>query len=147
MHPRPRLIPVLGALAACAWISPLAAAPAATFKVTTPAEFQAALTTAAGNRRRLDYLAGPEPVFPVPLQEVFGCRETPSLCNGRVPVMLHLLSPAGRPVQITRDLAGFWARSYAEVRKELRGRYPKHAWPEDPLTATPVTKVRGRRRD
>ena len=104
-----------------------------------------ALTTAAGNRRRLDYLAGPEPVFPVPLQEVFGCRETPSLCNGRVPVMLHLLSPAGRPVQITRDLAGFWARGYAEVRKELRGRYPKHAWPEDPLTATPVTKVRSRR--
>ena len=103
------------------------------------------LTTAAGNRRRLDYLAGPEPVFPVPLQEVFGCRETPSLCDGRVPVMLHLLSPAGRPVQITRDLAGFWARGYAEVRKELRGRYPKHAWPEDPLTAAPVTKVRIRR--
>ncbi|WP_295386586.1 ATP-dependent helicase HrpB [uncultured Thiodictyon sp.] len=103
------------------------------------------LTTPAGNRRRLDYLAGPEPVLPVPLQELFGTRETPSLCAGRVPIMLHLLSPAGRPVQITRDLAGFWARGYPEVRKELRGRYPKHPWPDDPLTALPVTKTRGHR--
>ena len=103
------------------------------------------LTTPAGNRRRLDYLAGPEPVLPVPLQELFGTRETPSLCAGRVPIMLHLLSPAGRPVQITRDLAGFWARGYPEVRKELRGRYPKHPWPDDPLTAQPVTKTRGHR--
>ncbi len=102
-------------------------------------------TTPAGNRRRLDYLAGPEPVLPVPVQELFGTRETPSLCAGRVPVMLHLLSPAGRPVQITRDLAGFWTRGYPEVRKELRGRYPKHPWPEDPLAAAPVTKTRGPR--
>ncbi len=102
-------------------------------------------TTPAGNRRRLDYLAGPEPVLPVPVQELFGTRETPSLCAGRVPVMLHLLSPAGRPVQITRDLAGFWTRGYPEVRKELRGRYPKHPWPEDPLAAAPVTKTRGHR--
>ncbi len=102
------------------------------------------LVTPAGNRRRLDYLAGPEPVLPVPVQELFGARETPSLCAGRVPVMLHLLSPAGRPVQITRDLAGFWARGYAEVRKELRGRYPKHPWPEDPLAAAPVTRIRPR---
>jgi ATP-dependent helicase HrpB len=104
-----------------------------------------AITTPAGNRRRLDFLSGPEPILPVPLQEIFGARETPSLCGGRVPVMLHLLSPAGRPVQITRDLAGFWARGYPEVRKELRGRYPKHAWPEDPLTAQPVSRVRGHR--
>nr|WP_257791264.1 ATP-dependent helicase HrpB [Candidatus Thiodictyon syntrophicum] len=103
------------------------------------------LTTPAGNRRRLDYLAGPEPVLPVPVQELFGTRETPSLCAGRVPVMLHLLSPAGRPVQITRDLAGFWARGYPEVRKELRGRYPKHAWPDDPCSAVPVTRVRPQR--
>lgn len=103
------------------------------------------LTTPAGNRRRLNYLAGPEPVLPVPLQELFGARETPAVCDGRVPVLLHLLSPAGRPVQVTRDLAGFWSRGYAEVRKELRGRYPKHAWPEDPLSAAPVARA-GRRR-
>ncbi len=103
------------------------------------------LTTPAGNRRRLDYapVSGglPEPILPVPLQEMFGARETPSVCRGRVPVTLHLLSPAGRPVQITRDLAGFWVRGYPEVRKELRGRYPKHPWPEDPLTAQPVTRT------
>ncbi len=99
-----------------------------------------ALTTPAGRRRRLDYLAGPEPVLAVQLQELFGCRETPAICQGRVPVMLHLLSPAGRPVQITQDLAGFWSRGYPEVRKELRGRYPKHAWPADPLQAEPVAR-------
>lgn len=98
------------------------------------------LTTPAGRRRRLDYGAGPEPVLAVPVQELFGCRATPSLCQGRVPVMLHLLSPAGRPVQITQDLAGFWTRGYPEVRKELRGRYPKHAWPEDPLKAEPLAR-------
>jgi ATP-dependent helicase HrpB len=101
------------------------------------------LTTPAGNRRRLDYLVGPEPVLPVPVQELFGARDTPCICGGRVPVMLHLLSPAGRPVQVTRDLAGFWVRGYPEVRRELRGRYPKHAWPEDPLAAVPVTRARG----
>ncbi|MGE5152550.1 MAG: ATP-dependent helicase C-terminal domain-containing protein, partial [Bdellovibrio bacteriovorus] len=99
-----------------------------------------AVTTPAGRRRRLDYCAGPEPVLAVPVQELFGCRETPAVCQGRVPVMLHLLSPAGRPVQITQDLAGFWTRGYPEVRKELRGRYPKHAWPEDPISAAPVAR-------
>jgi ATP-dependent helicase HrpB len=98
------------------------------------------LTTPAGRRRRLDYCAGPEPVLAVPVQELFGCRETPAVCQGRVPVMLHLLSPAGRPVQITQDLAGFWTRGYPEVRKELRGSYPKHAWPEAPLKAEPVAR-------
>jgi ATP-dependent helicase HrpB len=96
------------------------------------------LQTPAGNRRRLDYTAGPEPVLAVRLQEMFSARETPTVCAGRVSVTLHLLSPAQRPVQVTRDLAGFWARGYAEVRKELRGRYPKHHWPEDPIDAKPV---------
>jgi ATP-dependent helicase HrpB len=98
------------------------------------------LTTPAVRQRRLDYCAGPVPVLPVPVQELFGSHETPTICQGRVPVSLHLLSPAGRPVQITRDLAGFWSRGYPEVRKELRGRYPKHAWPEDPLSAAPVAR-------
>jgi len=106
----------------------------------------AALVTPAGNRRRLDYGASEGPVLAVPVQEMFGAAETPSVCGGRVPVMLHLLSPARRPVQVTRDLAGFWSRGYAEVRKELRGRYPKHHWPEDPAAAKPVAGGVKRRR-
>ena len=68
--------------------------------------------------------------------------ETPAIAGGRIPVMVHLLSPAGRPVQVTQDLAGFWARTYADVRKELKGRYPKHYWPEDPYSATATERVR-----
>jgi ATP-dependent helicase HrpB len=69
---------------------------------------------------------------------MLGARETPRICGGRVALTLHLLSPARRPVQVTSDLAAFWANAYAEVRKELRGRYPKHHWPEDPASAAPV---------
>ena len=69
----------------------------------------------------------------VRIQELFGVRETPRLAGGRVPVLLHLLGPNHRPQQVTSDLASFWKNTYAEVRKELRRRYPKHAWPEDPL--------------
>jgi ATP-dependent helicase HrpB len=75
---------------------------------------------------------------------MFGCKETPRVAEGRVPVMLHLLSPAHRPVQVTKDLASFWANAYQDVRKELRGRYPKHHWPEDPLTARPTAKTKPR---
>ncbi len=96
------------------------------------------LTTPAGNQRMLDYVSGDIPILAVPLQELFGLADTPRLCSGRVPVLLHLLSPARRPMQVTQDLAGFWARGYAEVRKELRGRYPKHHWPEDPTQAQAV---------
>jgi ATP-dependent helicase HrpB len=71
----------------------------------------------------------------VRLQEVFGWQETPRIAGGRVPLTLHLLSPARRPVQVTRDLAGFWRGTYFDVRKDLKGRYPKHYWPDDPLTA------------
>ena len=71
----------------------------------------------------------------------FGARATPTVADGRVPILIHLLSPAGRPVQVTRDLEGFWRNGYAAVRAELRGRYPKHPWPDDPLTATPTKGV------
>ena len=92
------------------------------------------LTVPSGSAIALDYDADP-PVLAVKLQELFGLLETPRVVDGRVPVTVHLLSPAGRPVQVTQDLASFWDRGYAEVRAELRGRYPKHPWPEDPRTA------------
>ncbi|MCK5713501.1 MAG: ATP-dependent helicase HrpB, partial [Hyphomicrobiaceae bacterium] len=85
----------------------------------------------SGRRVRLDYMAGLVPILAARVQELFGCRETPRIGDGRIPVLLHILSPARRPVQVTDDLAGFWHGSYREVRKEMRGRYPKHAWPED----------------
>ena len=85
------------------------------------------------------------PVLAVRLQEVFGLTESPRVFGGRVPVTMHLLSPAHRPVQVTQDLAGFWRTSYFDVRKDLRGRYPKHEWPEDPLTATPTKRAKPRK--
>jgi ATP-dependent helicase HrpB len=97
----------------------------------------------SGARIRLDY-SGDDPVLPVKLQETFGWLDTPAIADGRVPVLLHLLSPAGRPVAITRDLATFWQEGYRQVRAELRGRYPKHPWPEDPATATPTARTKRR---
>jgi len=96
----------------------------------------------SGSRLPIDYGAGDVPVLAVRLQEMFGARETPSVAGGRVPLLLHLLSPAGRPLQVTRDLAGFWAGSYPVVRSEMRGRYPKHAWPDDPLAAAPTARAK-----
>ncbi len=96
----------------------------------------AAVTVPSGRRMPLDYgngaVPGDPPVLAVRVQEMFGSRETPTVAGGRVPVVLHLLSPAGRPVQVTSDLAGFWTGSWAEVRKQMAGRYPKHEWPDDP---------------
>ena len=88
----------------------------------------------------VDYTADP-PVLAVKLQELFGLAATPTVNGGRTPVTLHLLSPAQRPVAVTADLAGFWRTGYPAVRKELRGRYPKHPWPEDPLTAPPTHRA------
>ena len=99
----------------------------------------------SGSDIRVDYAAGETPVLSVKLQELFGLADTPRLAQGRVPVMLHLLSPAQRPVQVTQDLKVFWQRTWPEVKKELKGRYPKHPWPEDPLTA-PATRGAKRRR-
>ena len=102
------------------------------------------LEVPSGSRIRIDYTDPDAPVLAVRLQEVFGLEATPRLAGGGVPIILHLLSPARRPVQVTRDLAGFWRHSYFEVRKELRGRYPKHAWPDDPLRAEPTRRIRPR---
>lgn len=87
------------------------------------------LRVPSGSNLRIDYLDESAPVVSVRLQQVFGLQETPRIGNGQVPVTFKLLSPAQRPVQVTRDLAGFWRGSYAEVRKDMRGRYPKHHWP------------------
>ncbi|MEM0955059.1 MAG: ATP-dependent helicase HrpB [Pseudomonadota bacterium] len=92
----------------------------------------ARLRVPSGNQHAVDYSENP-PVLAVKLQEMFGCEETPEVAG--VPVLIHLLSPAGRPLQVTQDLASFWRGGYADVRKEMQGRYPKHPWPEDPLTA------------
>jgi len=101
------------------------------------------LTMPSGSRIRVDYLDDSAPAVSVRLQEVFGLADTPRLGRGRVPVTFRLLSPARRPVQVTRDLASFWRGAYAEVRKDLRGRYPKHYWPENPLEAQPTRGVPG----
>ncbi len=100
------------------------------------------LTVPSGSHIRIDYIGHDHPVLPVRLQEMFGCQETPRIAAGKVPLTLHLLSPAQRPVQVTTDLAGFWAGSYSDVRKQLRGRYPKHPWPENPLSALPTARAK-----
>ena len=97
------------------------------------------LEVPSGKVIMLDYvpcLCQCPPVLAMKLQEAFGWRVTPTVVNGGVAVMIHLLSPARRPLQVTQDLMSFWQNGYPEVRKEMRGRYPRHPWPEDPLTAT-----------
>lgn len=96
----------------------------------------------SGSRVAIDYADPAAPVLAVRLQELFGTADTPKLAGGRVPLTLHLLSPARRPVQVTRDLKSFWANTYAQVKADLKGRYPKHYWPDDPLQAEPTARVR-----
>lgn len=98
----------------------------------------------SGSSKKLEYSIDGPPVLAVRLQELFGLPDTPSICGGRVKVMLHLLSPAQRPIQITRDLKGFWNNTYPEVKKELKGRYPKHHWPDDPWSAVPTARAKSR---
>lgn len=100
----------------------------------------------SGMRRHIAYAQGSEPVLAVKLQELFGLADTPRILDGQLPVTLHLLSPAGRPLQVTRDLKGFWERTYPEVRKEMKGRYPKHPWPDDPWSAAPTHRAKPRAR-
>jgi ATP-dependent helicase HrpB len=101
------------------------------------------LAVPSGSRVGIDYLQSP-PVLAVKLQELFGCEDTPRLAQGKVAVMVHLLSPARRPLQITQDLAGFWRTTYHDVKKEMKGRYPKHPWPDNPLEALPTKHVKAR---
>ena len=111
-------------------------------------EVPARLEVPTGSMIAVDYapaLAGGAPVLAVRLQELFGLLDTPRVARGRVAVVLHLLSPGYQPVQVTTDLASFWRSTYGEVKRELRARYPKHSWPDDPLTATPQAKGRPRR--
>jgi ATP-dependent helicase HrpB len=98
------------------------------------------LTVPSGSNIRLDY-SGPVPVLAVKLQEMFGATATPAIGNGRIPVLVHLLSPAGRPLQITQDLEGFWKNGYRQVKAEMKGRYPKHPWPDDPVSARPTRRT------
>ncbi len=102
------------------------------------------ITVPSGSRRPINY-SEPVPVLAVRIQEMFGATATPAIAEGRMTVKLHLLSPAGRPAQITRDLAGFWMNSYPEVKKELKGRYPKHFWPDDPLHALATARAKPRK--
>lgn len=101
------------------------------------------VTVPSGSHLPIDYGAD-APVLAVRLQEMFGLADTPTVGNGRVPLTLHLLSPARRPVQVTRDLKSFWKNGYGEVKRDLKGRYPKHHWPDDPWTAVPTARAKPR---
>jgi ATP-dependent helicase HrpB len=102
------------------------------------------LVVPSGQSRRLEYAGAAAPVLAVKLQELFGLADTPRVADGRIAVTLHLLSPAGRPIQVTQDLRGFWERTYPDVKKELKGRYPRHPWPDDPWTATATHRAKPR---
>jgi ATP-dependent helicase HrpB len=106
----------------------------------------ASLLVPSGHRVILDYASGDIPILAVKLQEMFGLADTPKIADGRIKVLLHLLSPARKPVQVTQDLKGFWDRGYQQVKKELKGRYPKHPWPDDPWKAVPTRQARPRKR-
>lgn len=104
------------------------------------------LEVPSGSRIRIEYKMGELPVLAVKLQELFGLAETPRLAEDRVPVVIHLLSPAGRPLAVTQDLRNFWDQVYPEVKKEMKGRYPKHPWPDDPWQAVATSRTRQRSR-
>jgi len=98
----------------------------------------------SGMERRIDYAHGQPPVLAVKLQELFGLAQTPRIADGRVALLLHLLSPGGKPLQVTQDLHGFWERTYPEVKKEMKGRYPRHPWPDDPWAAQATHRAKPR---
>ena len=102
------------------------------------------ITVPSGMERRIEYAHGQPPVLAVKLQELFGLADTPRVADDRVPVLLHLLSPGGKPLQVTSDLRNFWNSTYAEVKKEMKGRYPKHPWPDDPWSARATHRAKPR---
>jgi len=104
----------------------------------------AELEVPSGSHINLDYSDPAAPVLAVKLQELFGLTETPAVAGGRVPLLLHLLSPGGRPAQVTRDLRSFWEKGYFEVRKDLKGRYPRHPWPDKPMEHIPTKLTKKR---
>jgi ATP-dependent helicase HrpB len=99
------------------------------------------LVVPTGSRIELDY-SGAQPVLAVRIQEMFGAQETPYIAGGKMPVLLHLLSPKRSPLAVTQDLASFWQNAYKDVRKDMRGQYPKHYWPENPLEAEPTRRTK-----
>ncbi len=102
------------------------------------------LKVASGSQIKIDYVSADKPILAVKLQEMFAEKQTPCVANGQIKVVIHLLSPAGRPLAITEDLASFWANAYQEVKKQMKGRYPKHPWPDDPLSATATRHTKKR---
>ncbi len=107
------------------------------------------ISVPSGMERRIEYALDHDgfpqpPVLAVKLQELFGLADTPRVADGRIPLTLHLLSPGGRPLQVTQDLRSFWSNTYPEVRKEMKGRYPKHPWPDDPWSATATHRAKPR---
>ncbi len=97
-----------------------------------------------GNRHAIDYETTGAPALHIRVQELFGLTQHPSIAQGRLPLTLHLLSPAHRPMQITRDLPGFWKGSWAAVKADMKGRYPRHPWPDDPAAAPPTARAKPR---
>ncbi|WP_293854217.1 ATP-dependent helicase HrpB [uncultured Alsobacter sp.] len=108
------------------------------------AECPTHFTAPTGNSHAIDYESGDEPVLAIRVQELFGLKDHPAMANGKLPLLLHLLSPAHRPIQITRDLPGFWRGSWAAVKAEMKGRYPRHPWPDDPASAMPTARAKPR---
>ena len=99
---------------------------------------------ATGNRHALDYEGAGAPALHIHVQELYGLKEHPTIARGRLPLTLYLLSPSHQPIQITRDLPGFWSGSWAAVRSDMRGQYPKHVWPDDPAHAAPTARAKPR---
>lgn len=148
--PEDWLLPWLSGIRSAGQMAALNLLPALTEKITWEQRrllnerAPATITVPSGHNIPIDYNSGEIPVLAVKLQEMFGLDDTPSIAGGRVKLLLHLLSPARRPVAITRDLQEFWNTGYQQVKKELKGRYPKHPWPDEPGNATPTRKTKGR---